>query len=332
MNDNLNMEKVMLYVGIDISKLSFDVAILNNGSYQNVQFDNNSEGFKALSKKVKLFKKEAVFCMEATGIYGLALAKYLFNKGEKVIVVNPIKTHAFVKMEMSRNKTDKADAQSIARYCKHLDDKGEITKSLFKPKGEAFEKLQFLITRLEQLDKIATQEKNRLDVSLDKEAVRSIKSVMAHIDKQIIKIKKVLKEIVKQDETLKQQVELLMSIQGIGEKTAWSILAYLGDISLFSNAKQVTSYAGINPKIEQSGTSINKSSLSKVGNKRLRKALYMPALTAAKHNPLMKDLYKRLQQKGKPNKVALCAVMRKLLVLAYGVLKSGKAFDPCYQR
>ena len=322
----------MLYVGIDISKLSFDAAILNNGSYQDRQFDNHSEGFKVLSKWVKSFKKEAIFCMEATGIYGLALAKYLVQKGEKVIVANPIKTNAFAKMEMSRNKTDKADAQSIARFCKHLNDKGDITKNLFKPKGKAFEKLQCLMTRLAQLDKIATQEKNRLDVSLDKEALRSIKSVIAHLDKQIIKIKKVLKEIVKQDETLEQQVELLMSIQGIGEKTAWSILAYLGDISLFSNAKQVTSYAGINPKIEQSGTSINQSSVSKVGNKRLRKALYMPAMTAAKHNPLMKDLYERLQQKGKPNKVALCAVMRKLLVLAYGVLKSGKAFDPCYQR
>jgi transposase len=221
------MVKVMLYVGIDVSKLSFDVAILNNGSYQNMQFDNNSEGFKALSKEVKPFKKEAIFCMEATGIYGLALAKYLFEKGEKVIVSNPIKTNAFVKMEMSRNKTDKADAQSIARYCKHLDDQEEITKNMFKPKGEAFEKLQFLITRLEQLDKIATQENNRLSVSLDKEAVRSITSMIAHIDKQIIKIKKVLKEIVKQDETLNQQVELLISIQGIGEKTAWSILHIL---------------------------------------------------------------------------------------------------------
>ncbi len=326
------MEKVMLYVGIDVSKLSFDVAILNNSSYQNKQFVNDSEGFKALSKWVKPFSKEVVFCMEATGIYGLALAKHLVQKGEKIIVANPIKTNAFAKMEMSRNKTDKADAQSISRYCKHLDDKGEITKNLFKPKGEAFEKLQFLITRLEQLDKIATQENNRLGVSLDKEAVRSIKSMLSHIDKQIIKIKTVLKEIVKQDDTLNQQVGLLISIPGIGEKTAWAILAYLGDISLFSNAKQVTSYAGINPKIEQSGTSVNKSSLSKIGNKHLRKALYMPALTAAKHNPLMKDLYERLQQKGKPNKVALCAVMRKLLVVAYGVLKSGKAFDPCYQR
>ena len=198
------MERVMIYVGIDVSKLSFDVAILDSGSYQDRQFDNHSKGFNVLSKWVKSFKKEAIFCMEATGIYGLALAKYLVQKGENVIVANPIKTNAFAKMEMVRNKTDKADAMSIAGYCKHLDDKGEITKGLFKPKGEAFEKLQFLITRLEQLDKIATQEKNRLDVSLDKEAVRSIKSVIAHIDKQIIKIKKVLKEIVEQDKMLGQ--------------------------------------------------------------------------------------------------------------------------------
>ena len=100
----------MLYVGIDVSKLSFDVAILNNGSYQNMQFANNSEGFKALSKEIKSFRKDAVFCMEATGIYGLALAKHLVQKGKKVIVANPIKTNAFAKMEMSRNKTDKARA------------------------------------------------------------------------------------------------------------------------------------------------------------------------------------------------------------------------------
>ena len=152
------------------------------------------------------------------------------------------------------------------------------------------------------------------------------------LDKQMVKIKKAIKEIVNDDDDLKQQVELLISINGIGEKTAWSILAYLGDISLFSNAKQVTSYAGLNPKIEQSGTSVDKSSLSKMGNKRLRKAMYMPAMVAVRYNPLMEDLYKRLLQKGKAKKVALCAVMRKLLVLSYGVLKSGVAFDPCYAR
>ena len=173
---------------------------------------------------------------------------------------------------------------------------------------------------------------NLLKVTSDKILIQSIQSMIIHIEKQLVKIKKAIKEMVKKDKDLKQQVDLLISINGIGEKTAWSILAYLGDISLFGNARQVTSYAGLNPRVEQSGTSIDKSSLSKMGSKRLRKALYMPALVAVRYNPLMMDLYERLLKKGKAKKVALCAVMRKLLVLSYGVLKSGKTFDPCYAK
>jgi transposase len=326
------MDKVMLFIGIDISKASFDVAIWNNNDYKNKKFDNDQKGFKAFYKWTNSFKQSAIFCMEATGIYNLALAKYLHENGEKIIVANPIKTSSFAKMEMLRNKTDKADSECIARYCQHLYAKGEINKNLFTPKGKTYERLQFLNTRLDQLDKILTQEKNHLEAGLDKAAIRSVKSMIRHIEKQIAAIKKEIRMVVKEDAELKTQVELLMTINGIGEKTAWSILAYLGDISLYSNAKQVTSYAGLNPKIEQSGTTINKSSLSKMGNKRLRKALYMPAIVAIQHNPLLKTLYDRLLQNGKLKKVALCAVMRKLLVLAYGVLKSGKAFDPCYAK
>ena len=119
-------------------------------------------------------------------------------------------------------------------------------------------------------------------------------------------------------------------IGGIGNKTAWAILTYMGDISLFDNAKQVASFAGLNPKITQSGSSINKSSLSKIGHKRLRKSLYMPALTATRHNPVTQDLYNRLLDKGKPKQVAVCAVMRKLRVISYGVLKSEQPFDVNY--
>jgi len=118
----------------------------------------------------------------------------------------------------------------------------------------------------------------------------------------------------------------------MGDKTAWAILAYMGDVSLFNNAKQISSYAGLNPSIEQSGSSINRSRLSKMGCARLRKSLYMPALVAVRYNPLMMALYDRLQARGKPKKVALVAVMRKLLVLAYGVLKSGKPFDINHQQ
>lgn len=321
-----------MFVGIDISKLSFDVTVLNANEYHSRHFENNPSGFLHLSKWVTSFKQQsAYFCLEATGIYGLALAKYLHQQNQKVIVANPIQTHAFAKMEMSRNKTDKADAMSIARYCKYLFEKGDVAESLFIPRAPAFERVQFLVTRLEQLNKMRSQENNRLSVSLDKAAAHSISSMLAFIDKQIESIKKEITRIVQSNEQLNNQVKLLTSIDGFGDKTAWAILAYIGDIALFDNSNQISSYAGLNPRIEQSGSSVNRSSLSRMGCARLRKSLYMPALVAVRFNPLMMTFYQKLLVKGKPKKVALVAVMRKLLVLAYGVLKSGKPFDVNYQ-
>jgi len=322
----------MLFIGIDISKASFDCALLIDNDYQCRQFKNDLKGFKALSQWLKPHNDSMLFCMEATGTYGIGLAKYLAKLNHSIIVVNPIKTHNFAKMEMLRNKTDKADAMSISRYCRHIFSGGDWQRHCFKPKGAGFERLQYLVTRLEQLNKFINQESNRLQVSQDKLTSKSIKSMLKHSKTQIIAIEKAIKLIIKNEPELNKQVTLLLTIQGIGDKTAWAILAYLGDIALFDNAKQVASFAGLNPKIQQSGTSLNRSSLSKSGNKRLRKALYMPAIVSMKHNPLMTDLYKRLQAKGKPNKLALCAVMRKLLVIAYGVLKSEKPFDVNYAK
>lgn len=322
----------MIFVGIDISKLSFDAAILQDSAYQHRQFDNNAVGFALCLRWVKSFKSSPLFCLEATGIYGLALAKYLCHHQQKIIIANPIKTHAFAKMEMSRNKTDKADAQSIARYARHLESQGLPDKALYTPKDPDFERIQFLVTRLDQLNKMRTQENNRIDVSLDKAAVKSVKEMCKFIDKQLACVQAKIADIVKRNPQLNEQVALLTSISGLGDKTAWAILAYVGDVSLFSNAKQISSYAGLNPSIEQSGSSVNRSRLSKMGCSRLRKALYMPALVAVRYNPIMVELYDRLQAKGKPKKVALVAVMRKLLVLAYGVLKSGKPFDLNYQQ
>lgn len=263
---------------------------VSNGTVQNRHFENNIAGFNACLTWVKPVNTSALFCMEATGIYGLSLAKYLVQQQQKIIVANPIQTHAFANMEMSRNKTDKADAQSIARYCQHLDSHGKAAKSLYIPKEADFERLQFLMTRLDQLNKMRTQENNRLDVSLDKVARSSIAAMCSFIDKQLLTIQKTIAKIVQHNEALKSHVQLLTSIPGLGDKTAWSILAYIGDISLFENAKQISSYAGLNPRIEQSGSSVNRSRLSKMGCARLRKSLYMPALVAVRYNPLMMDL------------------------------------------
>ncbi|MEE9445019.1 MAG: IS110 family transposase [Cocleimonas sp.] len=320
----------MLFIGIDISKLTFDAAYFINTHYAHKQFANNSKGFDEFLLWMNT-DEEVFICLEATGIYSFNIAQYLSKKRRNVLVVNPIITHAFFKMELSRNKTDKADAKLIARYCEHAVLAGDFEQKAYQPKDADYEAIQRLITRCDQLEKSKTQENNRLEASANKDTSRSIKRLQKAINNEIVQIKKTIGAIVKNNQHLCKQVDLLTSIKGIGERTAWSILAYIGDINFFSNSKQIASYAGLTPKITQSGTSIDKSSLSKLGHKRLRKSLYMPALVAVRHNPTLKVVYERLVNNGKPKKVALIAVMRKLLILSYGVLKSEKAFDVNYQ-
>ncbi len=321
----------MIFIGIDISKLTFDAAYILNSRYIHKQFTNNAKGFNEFFIWMNKPNDDVFTCLEATGIYSFDLAQYLSQKKINVMVVNPIIIHAFFKMELNRNKTDKADAQLIARYCEHAVLTGDFEKKSYQPKGVDYEAIQRLVTRCDQLEKSKTQENNRLEASVNKEASRSIKRLQKAIDTEISNVKKNISDIVKNNVSLSQQVKLLVSIKGIGERTAWSILAYIGDINFFSSSKQIASYAGLTPKIIQSGTSINKSSLSKLGHKRLRKSLYMPALVAIRFNPTLKVVYERLISNGKPKKVAIVAVMRKLLILSYGVLKSENPFEVNYQ-
>ena len=321
----------MLFIGIDISKLTFDATYLLNNRYIDKRFDNNENGFTNFLVWMQKKQDEAFVCLEATGIYSFNFAQFLSQHKVNVMVVNPIIIHAFFKMELGRNKTDKADARLIARYCEHAVLKGDFEKKSYRPKGKAYQAVQCLVTRCDQLEKSKTQESNRLEASVNSEVSRSIKRLIKMIECEITRTKNSIIKLVKNNGSLKSQVELLTSIQGVGERTAWSVLAYIGDINFFSNSKQVASYAGLTPKTIQSGSSINKSSLSKLGHKKLRKSLYMPALVAIRHNPILKQVYERLVANGKPKKVAIAAVMRKLLIISYGVLKSEKAFDINYQ-
>ncbi len=319
----------MLAIGIDISKASFDVAFKQDQKEQHNKFSNDLIGCNALMKWLETQDKELVFCMEATGVYGLMLTKYLINLNIKTMVVNPIKIKYFAKMEMARNKTDKSDAKLIARFCQYTIDNGDLDRSLFKQKDKNYQRLQQLTTRIEQLEKYILAEKNRLEISDDKLINQSIKAMIKASEKEILIINEQIDCLVK-NSSLKASVELISSIDGLGKKTAHKILAYMGDLSRFDNSKQATSFAGLNPSISQSGTCLNSSRMSKMGNKRLRRSLYMPAMCAARYNPLLKDLYERLVQKGKSKKLALGAIMRKFIVLAYGVIKSQKPFSSNY--
>ena len=322
----------MLFFGIDISKLTFDVTVVFEKRPRHKKFKNTQSGFKEFLGLIKTYESKAYFCMEATGVYGINLAEFLVKNNLKTIVTNPYKIKSYSRMHMNRNKTDKADSFVIACYCKSLYLEEKIEDNLYKPKGKHYQRLQSLVTRLEQVKTHKNHEVSHLESTLDKVTIKFINKTINQLNKQIKSIEKAIENCVSKDDNLSKEVKLLVSIDGISYITAWAILAYLGDISLFKSSGQVTSYVGLNPCIEDSGTTVKKKKLSKMGNKRLRKALYMPAIVAKKYNPVLLEFYERLLAKGKPKKVALCAVMRKLLVLSYGVIKSGIEFDPSYRK
>ena len=138
-------------------------------------------------------------------------------------------------------------------------------------------------------------------------------------------------ELIANDESLASKASLLKTIKGVGNKTIYVVLSHLGDPEQFQSPKQFAAYIGINPGHKQSGTSLNQSALCKIGDPYIRKMLYMPTLSATQCNPLIKTFYQRLISNGKPKMVAVCAAMRKLVFIIFGVLKSGVPFDPSYQ-
>ena len=314
------------YLGIDISKEQFDVCLTSGQESWSGQFDNQKQGFRQLSKWLKKRKvKQMHACMEATGRYGEALAIYLHQAGFDVSVVNPSMTKYYAQAQMQRNKTDKLDARMLAEYC--LKEKPR----LWEPPSEAEMLLRALTRRLTALQKDRTREINRLKAGEHPKQVQaSIRQMIAFQEKQIAKLQAEIQDHIDQHPELKQQKELLTSIPSIGDKTAAVLLGELPDLDNFSSAKQLTAFAGLTPQQLQSGKTLRQRGFTKMGSKHLRTALYMPALTAKEKNPLLAPYAQRLEAAGKSKMTVVGAVMRKLLHLIYGILKSQKPFDPNY--
>lgn len=317
------MEKLQ-YLGIDISKKSFEVALLKENKYKHKSFSNNDKGYEELKKWLEFNQaKEVHCCMEATGIYGEKLAEYLYKEGYKISVENAAKISSFAKAQLSRNKTDKADAKIIAQYCEGC------KPELFTPQAKEVKELKELVRYVTELKEAKTQQSNRLEAVENKAVVESIKAVVKTIEKEIEEIEKLIKQHIDNNPSLKADKELLKTIPGIGETTASMLLAEIPEIKNFESAKKLAAFAGLSPSQYSSGTSVRKRTrICKIGNSRIRKALYFPAITAMRHNPILAEFSKRLAAKGKHNFAIICAVMRKLLHLAFGILRSGKAFDP----
>jgi transposase len=315
------MEPVVL--GIDVAKRKFDVALLTAHKVTVGKFDNTPRGFANLEGWLVKYGVERVHaCLEATGTYGDALAEHLYHAGHVVSMVNPARIKGFGQSELSRTKTDKADAQLIARFC------SAMKPEPWRPLTPEVKELRALVRRLDELKSMLTQEKNRLE-SADAVVRPSIQDMIDHIEARILQVTQQIRDHIDHHPDLRGKRDLLETIPGIGPGTSAMIIAEFGDVSRFRDAGTMASFCGLTPRQRQSGTSVRgRSMLSKTGSSRIRHALYMPALSAIRYNPVIRAFRARLLANGKHKMIIVGAVMRKLVYLAYGVLKSGRPFDP----
>jgi transposase len=313
-------------LGIDISKLKFNVCLINQGGkLKHKLFPNTATGCEQLRQWLSRQGVHSVHaCLEATGTYGDSLSLFLHEAGHTVSVINPAATKAFAQSSLSRTKTDRVDAELIARFCLSQ------APPAWTPLPQEVRELQALVRRLESLIEMRVMEENRLASGISVDSVRqSVEELLTHLNTQIKRTEELIHKHINRHPTLKEQSELLDSIPGIAQTTAALLLSEITDIKQYRSARQVAAYAGLVPRERQSGTSLRgRTRLSKIGNARLRRGLYFPAITALRCSPFFQAWAEGLRKRGKSKMSVICAVMRKLVHLAYGVLKSGKEFDP----
>ncbi len=312
------MAKIVL--GIDVSKNTLDVALIFDNRTLCKQFKNSLEGFKLLAAWLESLQITRVHaCLEATGTYSEAVALFLHEQGHRVSVVNPLRIKGYASANMQRNKTDRLDARLIATFC--------LTQEPdeWQPPSAEVKHLQLLVRRVEVLEEMLQAEENRL-TNAAPQIKSSIERIITLIKEEIGELERQIKQHISQNSNLKEQSELLQTIPGIGARTANLLLSEI-EFEHYSSARSIAAQAGVTPRKRQSGTSLKQTSLSKLGNARLRKALYFPAIVARQHNEIVKEFAERLKKNGKTPMQIVCAAMRKLLHIAFGVLKHKRAFD-----
>jgi transposase len=314
----------MLHLGIDIAKETFEVVLLDGEHALRGRFDNHSTGFGKLDRWLKKRCKERPVhaCLEATGRYWEELALFLHEQGLAVSVVNPRAIKKYAESKLQRNKTDRADALLIAQYL------FRVQPDLWSPPSPATLELRELVRHLQALKADRTRQQNRRQSRGRSAAVlAAVEAHIAFLEEQIAQLEQQINEHIDQHSDLQQNKALLTSIPGVGDVCAAAFMAEVPDISRFDHAGQVAAFAGLTPGQNQSGTSTSGSRLVKWGNAHLRAVFYMPALRAHAWNPIIAALRERLLARGKSKMTVVVAVMRKLIHLCFGVLKTRQPFD-----
>jgi len=320
----MNSERIIL--GLDVSKRTVDVCLLfQDGRKATCQISNNIHGFNELIDWMHEFDKQHIqACLEPTGKYSRPLAYALHNSGFMVSQVNSYAVKHHGRSKRFRNKTDRIDAFLLADYClKH-------NPPLWTPPAQSQTELRELQHRLVNINEQIRQEENRLEAGCDSKLVRDdIEESLGRLYVRRERLTKAAAELAKTDERLGPNFAILRSILGIGDKSAISMLSLIR-FEEFDNGRKVANFAGLAPAKHESGTIKHQPRISKIGSTELRAALYFPALVAMQHNPQLRAFANRLRDKGKPPKVIICAVMRKLLVLAAALIRKQELYDPAH--
>ena len=317
----------MAILGIDVSKDTLDVTLIDDYDHKHTtQFPNHTSGLKALQKWVgKYAMQDLHICMEATNVYWEACAEFGYQQEWAVSVVNPARIKGFAQSQMRRNKTDREDSDIIADFC------AQLQPRLWHPPTPVQRKLRAWTRHSAALQKSLTQHTNQRHTCSDPDILASLKIIITTLKTEISQVDAAIQALLQEHADLRQQHDYLVSIKGIGSKTAVLLLAEMYDLADYANARAAAADAGVTPSHYESGTSVKRRpQLSKVGKATVRAVLYWPAITAIRYNPLVKAWAARLEARGKPKKVIIGAAMRKLLHIAYGVLKNQMPFDPEY--
>lgn len=334
------MKELKQVVGIDVAQKELVVTLgrifedLSIDLYAHKVFKNTEKGFVTLLDWVNKLAKESKdvhYVMEATGVYHQKFAYYLDENKLKVSIVLPNKISNYFRTLDVKTVTDKTCSEAIARF--GLERKLEYWK---RPKM-VYRNLQQLTRERDQIVAERVVVKNQLHAESNEAephfmTLKRINERIKFLNKQEKEIKNDIAAIIKKEADLKTEIDRMTTIPGVGELTAVIILAETNGFELIRNKKQLTSYAGLDVKEKQSGTSIRaKPRISKKGNRSIRKAMHFPALVAVKWDDNFKELYARLVSKHGIKMKALVSVQRKLLEMTYVLFKNQTSYDKEYK-
>ena len=324
-----------LFVGVDIAAQTATVATQRPGTKASRSFtiDQTPEGYTSLLHQLQVtgsIPDQVLVAMEATGSYWISLATRLVHEGFAVSVMNPAQAHHFAKALLKRAKTDAIDAQTLAQLAMVLQPEP------WTPPPPIYYALQQRLAQRDDLLTLRQQVRNQLHALVQHpdvvpEVRARMERVLATFKTQLVEVESEIAAALTQDSAWAAAAVRLQSIKGVGWVTAaWTLVTTLNFTSC-DTVDSLTAYAGLAPMPRQSGSSIwHRPAIGHTGNSRLRTAFYMATLSAAQHNPIIKAFYTRLREAGKPEKVARCASARKLLHIAWAVVKKDQRFDPHY--